>query len=216
MGFISSSSSFTRYWVKDQLPVDYRQRYAEEIRRYAFREIEEESDLERSLGWVNIMNVMDNEFFGEEFFKGEFIALSLRIDTRRVPAQVIKNFCRKAEEEIKSEQGKDFLSKAQRQDIRDMVRMQLLKRAIPNTRSFDMIWDIVGSQLFFSSTNEGVCLEFLELYKKTFGLGLEQLFPYSMARSILADGQKALLEQVLPVSFVSVSSSRAGNREGGL
>ncbi|MEW6378568.1 MAG: recombination-associated protein RdgC [bacterium] len=215
MGFISSSASFTRYRVKDQLPADYRQRYAEEIRRYAFREMEEESDLERSLGWVNIMNVMDNEFPGEEFFKGEFIALSLRIDTRRVPAQVLKNFCRKAEEEIKSEQGKDFLSKAQRQEIRDVVKLQLLKRAIPNTRSFDMIWDIVAGQLFFSSTNEGVCLEFLELYKKTFGLGLEQMFPYGLAQSILADGQQALLEQVLPVSFVPVSSG-TGNQEGGL
>ncbi|MEW5803246.1 MAG: recombination-associated protein RdgC [bacterium] len=208
MGFISNSSSFTRYWVKDQMPADYRQQYAEEIRRYAFREIEEDSDLERSSGWVNIMNIMDNEFRGEEFFKGEFIALSLRTDTRRVPSQVLKNFCRKAEEERKTALGKDFLSKAERQDIQDMVRLQLLKRAIPNTRTLDMIWDIKSSQLLFSSTNDSVCLEFLELYKKTFGLSLEQIFPYSLARNILPEGQRDRLEYVSPVSFAASGSGK--------
>jgi DNA recombination-dependent growth factor C len=202
MGFISSSSSFTRYWVKDQMPVDYRQRYGEEILRYAFREIEEDSDVERSSGWVNIMNVMDNEFRGEEFFKGEFVALSLRTDTRRVPSQILKNFCRKAEDERKSAMARAFLSKAERQDIQDMVRLQLLKRAMPNTRTFDMIWDIKSNQILFSSTNDSVCLEFLELYKKTFGLNLEQIFPYNMAQNTLADGQRARLEQISPVSFV--------------
>jgi len=215
MGFISNSSSFTRYWVKDQLPADYRQRYAEQIRRYAFREIEEDSDLERSIGWVNIMNVMDNEFRGEEFFKGEFIALSLRIDTRRVPGQVLKNFCRKAEEEIKAEQGKDFLSKAQRQEIRDLVRYKLLKRAIPNTRTFDMVWDLTCGKLLFSSTTESVCLEFLELYKKTFDLTLEQLFPYNLAQSFLTDSQKALLERALPTSFGPPPEEATVGQEGG-
>lgn len=206
MGFISSSASFTRYWVKGQLPADYREKYAEEIRRYAFREIEEDSDIERAAGWVNIMNVMDSKFYGEEFFKGEFIALSLRVDTRRVPPQVLKNFCTKAEGERKAALGKDFLSKAERQDTRDMVKAQLLKRAIPNTRTFDMIWDIKSNQLLFSSTNDSICLEFFELYKKTFGLNLEQLFPYSLAQSILTEGQKALLEQISPVSFVPSGS----------
>ncbi|MGA1875283.1 MAG: recombination-associated protein RdgC [bacterium] len=205
MGFISSSTSFTRYQIKDHLPADYRRRYTEEIRRYAFREIDEHSDDERSSGWVNIMNMLDSEFPGEEFFIGEFIALSLRIDTRRVPSHVLRTYCLKAEQERKAALGKDFLSKNDRQDIRDMVRSQLLKRAIPNSRTFDMIWDVKSNQVLFSSTNGSICLEFQELFKKTFDQNMVQLFPYILAQSMLTDDEKVTLEDIPAVNFVSAA-----------
>lgn len=205
MGLISSSASFTRYRVKDQVPADYKEQYAKEIRRYAFHEIDENTDDERSSGWVNIMNIFDNEFSGEEFFKSGFIALSLRIDTRRVPAQIIKHHCHKAEKERKAALNKDFLSKTDRQDIRDQVKFQLLKRVIPNSRTFDMIWDLQNSQVYFSSVNEAICTEFLELFKETFDQNPELIFPYSLAQSLVPDEKKALLENVSPAYFTTPS-----------
>ena len=202
MGLISSSATFTRYQIKEQVPSNYKEQYAKEIRRYAFREIDENTDDERSSGWVNIMNILDNEFPGEEFFKSGFIALSLRIDSRRIPSHILKHYCQKAEKDKKAAMGKDFLSKADRQDIREMVTFQLLKRVIPNSRSFDMIWDIKNRQIFFSSVNDAICTEFCELFKKTFNLNLVLLFPYNIAQCALQDEQKILLEQVTPANFV--------------
>jgi DNA recombination-dependent growth factor C len=149
------------------------------------------------------MNILDQEFPGEEFFIGEFIALSLRIDTRRVPSHVLRHYCLKAEQERKAALGKDFLSKADRQDIRDMVTSQLLKRAIPNSRTFDMIWNTKTRQILFSSTNGSICLEFQELFKKTFDQNMVQLFPYILAQSMLTDDEKLTLEDILAVNFVS-------------
>jgi len=203
MGLISSSATFTRYQTKDHVPSNYKEQYSKEIRRYAFREIDENTDDERSTGWVNIMNILDNEFSGEEFFKSGFIALSLRIDTRRIPSHILKHYCRKAEIEKKTAMSKDFLSKAERQDIRDMVKFQLLKRVIPNSRTFDIIWDIKSSQIFFSSVNEAICTEFLELFKKTFDLNLELLFPYTVAQNAMTDEEKVLLENITPANFVA-------------
>lgn len=203
MGLISNSASFTRYRVKDQVPTNYRELFAKKIRRFAFREIDENTDDERSFGWVNIMNIFDNEFSGEEFFKSGFIALSLRIDTRRIPSHILRHYCSKAEKERKAALQKDFLSKADRQDIHDMVKFQLLKRVIPNSRTFDMIWDIKNCQIFFSSINEAICTEFLELFKKTFDQNLELLFPYTLAQSLVPDAQKGLLEDVTPANFVT-------------
>lgn len=202
MGFISGSASFTRFRVKGKVTGDYRERYAQEIRRFAFREIEETCQDERSLGWVNIMNILDSEFLGEEFFKGEYLALSMRIDTRRVPSHVVKQHCQKFEQEKKTAQARDFLSKAERQEIREAVQMQLLKRAIPNSRTFDCIWDIQKGQVLFSSTSEGICTDFQELFKNTFDLILEQIFPYTLAQSLLTDEQKVLLERISTASFI--------------
>ena len=156
MGLISTSSSFCRYQVKDPTPKDYHERYAKEIRRNCFREIEENSDIERSSGWVNIMNIFDNKFPGEEFFQDMFIALSLRIDTRRIPSHVLRQYCNRAEEERKADLGKDFLSKEDRENIRARVKFQLLRKIIPNIRTFDMIWDINKGEILFSSLNEKI------------------------------------------------------------
>ncbi len=201
MGLISNSTSFTRYKIKKQLPLDYREKYAQEIRRYAFREIDEDTDDERSFGWVNIMNILDNEFHGEEFFKGEYIAVGFRIDTRKVPSHVLRHYCYKTEQERKAALGKDFLSKAERHDIKEMVYAKLLKRAIPNSRTFDMIWDIKGGQLLFSSLNESICNEFLDLLKKTFDQIPEQLFPFIIAQDSLPDSQQTQLENVSSTNF---------------
>ena len=83
----------------------------------------------------------------------------------------------------------------------DMVKQQLLKRVIPNSRTFDMIWDIKNSRIFFSSINEAVCTEFSELFKKTFDLNLELLFPYTIAQGAMTDEEKVLLENITPADF---------------
>ncbi|MGA1871728.1 MAG: recombination-associated protein RdgC [bacterium] len=196
MGLIAHSSNISRYQVKDHVPQDYRGQYLERIRSHAFRHIEENSDVDRSVGWVNIMNIFDNEFQGEECFKDEFIALSLRIDTRRIPSYVLKQRCNEAEKEKKAAIGKDFLSKSDREEIKDMIKVQLLKRIIPNIRTFDMIWNIKKGEIFFSSFNDSISGEFQELFKKTFDLNALPLFPYSIAENIFNEEQKNMLEEI--------------------
>lgn len=203
MGLISHSASISRYQVKDHVPQDYHDRYAEEIRRYSFRDIEEDSDIERSMGWVNIMNIFDNKFTGEEFFQDTFIALSLRIDNRRVPSHILKQYCNIAEEERKVDLGKDFLSKEARENIKDRVKFQLLRKIIPTIRTFDMIWDINKGDIFFSSLNDKIGDEFQGIFKKTFGIHAIPLCPYTIAQNILTDEQKNLLENISSESFVS-------------
>ncbi|MGA1825856.1 MAG: recombination-associated protein RdgC [bacterium] len=202
MGLISTSSSFCRYQVKDPVPKDYHEHYAQEIRRNCFREIEENSDIERSSGWVNIMNIFDTAFPGEEFFQDTFIALSLRIDTRRIPSHILRQYCTKAEEEKKADIGKNFLSKEDRENIRDRVKFQLLRKIIPTIRTFDMIWDIHKGEILFSSLNEKIGDEFQELFKKTFDCYALPLCPYTMAQDMLTDEQKNMLEDISSESFV--------------
>ncbi|MFH0926406.1 MAG: recombination-associated protein RdgC [bacterium] len=208
MGFISNTTSFTRYRVKDPLPVDYKEKYPIDIRRHAFREIEDTPDIERSVGWVNIMNVMDSEFRGDEFFKNEFIALSLRIDNKKIPSDILKKQCSKTEEKRKTDLGREFISKEERQEIRETVKLDLLKRIIPHTSIYDMIWNLKTGLVFFSSLSDNLYTEFVDLFKKTFELNLHQLFPYSIAEDILKDDQKASLENIAPISFIPKISNK--------
>ena len=181
MGLISGSGSFTRYWVDVTLSEGFMEDLPKKIARYAFKNLEENSFDERSIGWVNIMDILDNRFRAMEYLKEPFIAMSFRVDKRKIPQTALKQYCQEAEEKIKELEQVEFLPKMVRQEIKEDARNRLLKRAIPVSNVYDMIWNIQKGMVIFGSINNKLCDEFAEFFLKTFELQLQPIFPYAMA-----------------------------------
>ena len=189
MSLIYGTGSFTRFEVEDGLSEDYREIFQTNIARYAFRNLDENSDEERSTGWVNIMDMFDSAFAGMEYFKAPCIALSWRVDVRSVPSKALRQYSREAEEKIKTSEELEHISKKRRQEIKEAVRIKLLKRAIPRSNIYDIIWNVQTGLVIFAGTSSKLCDEFSEFFLKCFGLHLKTVFPYSMASDIL-EGEK--------------------------
>lgn len=200
MGLIHGSGSFTRFMVDGAIPENYMEAFPGRISRFSFRNIDETSDQERSVGWVNIMDMFDNRFAAMEYLKEPCIAMSWRVDARSVPSKALKQYCREAEEKIKASEGLEFLSKKRRQEIREGVKKELLRRAIPRSQAYDMIWNLHTSVVIFGSINNNLCDEFAEFFLQCFGLHLKTIFPYFIASQILEkEGMDpALLEGLRP------------------
>ncbi len=180
MGLISGSGSFSRYRVTGEPAKDFLEGLDERINRYTFQNLTEESTHERSSGWVNIMDMFDNRFSELQFLKEPYIAMSMRVDERKIPATALKQYCLEAEERIKANEDLDFLSKRRRADIKEGVKLRLLKRAIPVSKVYDMIWNYTTGQVVFGCTNTKLCDEFQELFLKTFDFHLLALCPYTL------------------------------------
>jgi DNA recombination-dependent growth factor C len=206
MGLICGSGSFTRFVVKDKPPDTYGEDFPENIERFAFRKLDETSEEERSIGWVNLLDPLDSRFPGRTYFKEPYLALSLRIDVRKVPAKALKQYCTEAENEIKERENLEFLSKGRRQEIKESVRLALLKRTIPRTNTYDMIWDLNSGVLLFGAVNPKLCDEFSEFFSKTFELPLATVFPYSLASQFLEkEGTESdILDHLAPSRFMEV------------
>lgn len=204
MGFISGSASVTRFLISGSLSENYTDEFPERISRYSFRDLDESSDEERSTGWVSIMDMFDSQFIGKDFFFDPYIALSWRVDVRNVPGRALKQYSRKAEEEIKRMEDAEYLSKRQRQEIREGVLIQLRKRAIPRSHTYDMVWNLNTGMVMFGSLSNRICGEFAEFFFKTFELHLTPVFPYSMAHQGLEkEGVNLqLLDEMQPVGFL--------------
>jgi len=185
MGLLRGSASFSRYFVNGNPPEDYPDGYVENIIRYSFRGFDEHSDEDRSTGWVNIMNIFDTAFDQKQFHIYPYLSLAFRVDTRKVPSNALKQHCLEAEHKIKIMETLEYIPKERRREIKDMTLNQLLKRAIPRTNTYDMIWNIKTSMLIFGSTANKTCDEFAGLFFNTFGLNLAPVFPYSLARTNL-------------------------------
>ena len=118
----------------------------------------------------------------------------------------MKQYCMEAENELKQNEDLEVLSKRQKKDIKEWVSRSLLKRAIPRSNTYDMVWNTETSMLYFGATSAKLCDEFAEHFLKTFEFNLSPVFPYSLGQQILekADINPDVLDGLKDSSFVEV------------
>lgn len=168
MGILAKTCNMSRYRTESNFDDDFLAKIADKIRYNSFREIEKDSTDERSVGWVDLYNMLDNQFEEMNFLKEPFIALSMRIDTRTVPASVIKRCCLEAEHRIKQIEGISTLPKLKVREIKESVKAELLQNTVPTTKIHDVVWNYQEGYVFFTNTSPKICDEFQELFHSTF------------------------------------------------
>lgn len=113
MAFLAQSTSFCRYKLVDQPDQDFWEKFPEILWEYRFREIDNTNE-ERSLGGVNIDDMLDTEWAQSPPYKGEFAAFALRLDTSRIQPAVFKKHFQLAWKDLlkkKQEQGNKMIGK---------------------------------------------------------------------------------------------------------
>ncbi len=185
MGLISGSCSLTRFIVEDPVPANYLETFPELIQRYSFKGFDESSDAERSLGWVNIMDMFDSSFNRMQYLKEPYLALTWRIDARNVPGKALKQYSLEAERKVMEMEDLEFMPKGKRKEIKEMTRLDLLKRAIPTSKIYDMIWNLDKGYVLFGGASRKLCDEFSTFFHKCFNLRLGSVYPWLTASSFM-------------------------------
>jgi hypothetical protein len=80
-----------------------------------------------------------------------------------------------------AEQGTDTLNRYQKAQIKENVKLELRSRMLPSVKSVDFVWTLSTGLLRFWSANDKLCVEFQELFERTFGLQLGADTPYTAA-----------------------------------
>lgn len=167
------------------------------ISKHAFRDIDDNYD-ERSIGWVSCLNMFDSEFISAPYAVEDHVFLALRVDERKVPAAGLKKFTMKEEERIKRERQIPKLSRDHRNEIKESVRVMLMKRAIPLPSVYDLVWNLADNTVLFFSTSQKAIGELEEFFKESFDLHLVMQIPYITAGYLLEPNLAAKLEFLAP------------------
>ena len=205
MGFLNASSSFTRFRIADPVPATLWPTLPDKLKQFCFRDIDNTSD-ERSWGWVCFDDMLDTAWRTAPPEKGGYIAFSLRQDTRRIPAAVLKKHLALAlrEEEARNkEQGKKFVSRERKKELREQVRIKLMARFLPIPAEFNVLWAIDTGVIYFASTQSKMIDLFSDYFTLTFDLHLEPLTPYALAASMLDEAAMTRLDALEPTRFAS-------------
>ncbi len=193
MGLLSNSATFVRYAVEGDLPANFWDFAAERIKRNSFRDIDDTFE-EYSIGWVSVVNMFDSDFAYASYAAGDYIALSLRIDERKVSASILKKFCLKEEERIKKERQIPKLGRGQRLEIKENMQLMLMKKAVPMPAVYDLSWNLADNTVLFFSTNSKAQSALEDFFKETFGLYLVLQVPYLTATHLATEAEDQLAQ----------------------
>jgi len=204
VSILGSSVGLTRYRILEEVTDEILRNIPELLKKHAFMDIDATAE-ERSFGWTNIDNMLDMIWADSPPEKGEYFAFSLRLDTRRIQPAVLKKHYQIAlnEELAKAkEQGRDFLSRERKKEIKEQVSLRLRARSLPIPAVFDIIWAPSDNRIYLDTTNAKAKGLFEDLFRDTFELTIEPLTPFFLAMEHLGEDAAQRLETLEPTSFV--------------
>ena len=201
MGMLSRTATFVRYSVEGELPENFWEFAAERIAQFSFQDIDDTFD-EYSIGWVAVDNMFDSSFAHASYAAGDQIVLAMRIDERKVSSTLLKKFSLKEEERIKKEHNAPRLSRGHRQQIREDVRLQLMKKALPLPSIYELAWNLADSTLLFFSTSAKAQSVLEDFFKECFGLTIMLQVPYLVGANLLDPAEQERLKELRPEIMV--------------
>ena len=184
MGLIKGSLALTRYRVVEEPPEALTNEYVgERLIKNSFVDIEH-APQEASLGWVEFMDHLSTNFDPAAFSFGGFLAMTLRLDARKVPAKTVMRYYAVREAEYVGKVGRKPNSVARR-ELKESVKAELLGRALLNTELMEVVWRYKENEIWLGAVGEKRRELFEELWGRTFGLSLQMLVPPTVALEIL-------------------------------
>jgi recombination associated protein RdgC len=178
---LRGSLTYAKFFLEEEVPEDFREKYMRAIRLRAMKPLEpEDEDLERS-GWCKIAEPFELELHYDDVFYNEYVVLGLRTDRWRIPGPMLKSRLREAEAAYLEKKGREKLGRKERAELKENVARKLRKETQPATRIVDLVWSMNEGLVRFFSHSDKSAGSMMELFHKTFGLKLVAESPYTLA-----------------------------------
>ena len=202
MSLLSASISITRYKVGPRLKTPLLENVAVALKKNAISEIDDHSS-EKVSGWTSFEKPYQPDFSGSNFVYGAYMVFALRIDKKTIPAKVVqKHFIIESARRL-AETGRQYLSRNEKQTIKDHVIEALYLKVPATPHVYDIIWNYEESFLWFFSNLRAANEELETLFLRSFDVTLIRMFPYTAAQlsSDLSDTEKDILLKLAPTNF---------------
>ncbi len=204
MGALKGAITYTKFYVRGELPEDLHGRYLARIRTRAFKPLAPDDEDDLSVGWMPIERPFDEDvaFRADAVFFGSYLNLALRIDRWKFPTSLVKTRMAAAERTYKQKTGKERLSKGEKAELRELVERKLRREGVPVSKAADLSWNVASGELRFFGRTKVLVEHLHELFEKTFAVRLVPAGPYTTAiEEPLPHGLEAALEHVEPATL---------------
>lgn len=201
MGLLSASVSVARYRVDGKIEEAVMETVHAGLKENAITTIEDEY-AEITLGWTPFGSDFNPDFEKITFTFGNFFLFSLRIDKKSVPSKIIQKYISIEIDKKLKEEGRQFLSKNEKTDIRENVTDKLMRQMPSTPNIYDVLWDHEAQSVLFFSTQKAANEELETLFSKSFKLRLIRLFPFTIVEgsAIFSDEERDMVLNLAPAN----------------
>jgi len=202
MGIQSPSASISRYHVEGRLEKPVIETVRRGLKKNIVVDIDRES-IETSVGWTSFHKPYQPNFEGPSFIFGTVFVFSLRIEKKTVPPKLLQKHFMLASAERLAKTGQRYLSRNEKQVLKEQVANQLIQRMPATPNVYDLIWYPEESTLLFFTNLKSANEELETIFLRSFGVSLIRLFPYTAAElmSGLSDSERDVLQTLKPTDF---------------
>jgi len=208
MGLISSTHSISRYHIDGKIEGSLTETIRAGLIKHSIPKIENEYD-DISAGWTPVESPYNPDFDKFSFLFGTVFLFSMRIDKKSIPAKLIQKYMAIEIEKKKEKSGRDFISKNEKTEIKEMVTDILMHKipAIPNV--YDVLWNYEEKNLYLYTTQKAANEFFETIFLKSFNLKPIRLFPYTIAdtKSNFTNTQKDRIQTLVPLKYSRQSNA---------
>lgn len=187
MGALAGSVTASEFYVRGELPKDFREFYLQQLTKRRFKEIDVNSDEDESMGWVTTHDPFSSEFTLNDVLWGDYLLVTLRHDSLKVPAAAFKLYLQKEIAAALKESGKERISKTEEEELRDSLHKKLRRRVLPSIKTYDVVWNVERNLMWLFTTNKRVTEVFQELWGDTFELPIAAKNPFSLMERLNDD-----------------------------
>lgn len=199
MAISSSSATFTRFFVPELEEGDFWSLVDEKLRGGAFSE-PDDTQIETA-GFASWEDFFDSSFSYGSYRKGEYVAFNFRLDQKKVPGMVLKQFVRQSVQKYRDEHEGKWPSRSEKQEIQENMQEYLLNRAFPQPSSCEVVWTPARNLMLIGTSSPKMLDAFLEFFEQQFQTYPVPLFhaPWAANMLPLTPAQKDTLGSIVPL-----------------
>jgi DNA recombination-dependent growth factor C len=178
MGLLQGAFSLKRFLVLGPVPEEAELMAG--LDEHRFRPFEDGLEEERSgfVDWRNPLIIPPDPVFA---LQDRFALFALRIDTRRVPALLLRAEADMRLQQVMKEKDLPRIGKETRISVQDEVKVDLLRKVLPTPRMVEVAWDLKGGILWTTASSSKTQGLLATAFHKAWGLELQPLAPLLLA-----------------------------------
>lgn len=149
MSFESGSVSLRMFYVPQELSGEILYQFSE----HTIGSVDTLRDEEIS-GWVGPRHLLDREISEETCLPGGYLRLTLAQAQRKIPTALLRAECRMEEMVWMAAEGRDYVNRTTRSEIKKEVVEKLLPQMPPTLKGIDFVYDRPHGMLYCTAMSE--------------------------------------------------------------
>ena len=141
-------------------------------------------DKEPLAGWCSPRFIGDLDISDENCRSGRFVSAQLMKAEKKIPASLLKVYCKMEEIAVMKSRGAKFLNRKERSEIKERIKAELLPQMPPTLTAIQMVHDTESNRVYASAMSEKQHDAFCLGYNRATRLKPNALEPASAAERI--------------------------------